>query len=52
MFSLKKLVNLVKNYDKIMLLIEDKPQPGKRFSTFNTPKDQMRYIENRKKKGE
>ena len=52
MFSLKKLVNLVKNYDKIMVLIEDKPQTGKKYSTFNTTKDQMRYIANRKKKGE
>lgn len=48
---IKKLVNLLKNYDKIMLMIEQydkKPKKGKRHSVLNTPKSQLELIEKMK----
>lgn len=46
---IRKLMNLIKNYDKIMLLIEksnvDEPKKKKFYSTFNTPQSQLDYIE-------
>ena len=59
---IRKLVNLIKNYDKIMLVIENyenetvtKPKATekstKRCSTLNTPKAQLEYIAD-KMKGE
>lgn len=51
---LKKLINLVKNYDKIMELVEksnikpEKPKKDKKYSMFNTPKSQIDYIANKK----
>lgn len=48
---IRKLINLVKNYDKIMQLIEEKPvkkssKASKRVSFLNTPQNQLDYIEN------
>lgn len=47
---IKKLMNLIKNYDKIMLLLENnddvvKSKEKKFYSTFNTPRSQLEYIE-------
>ena len=53
--NVKKLINLVKNYDKIMVLIENKQpekvEKPKKYSTFNTPLTQLEHIIS-KKKGE
>lgn len=46
--NIKKLKKLLENYDKIMLLIENKPKSGKKYSTFNVPKKQMEAINKRK----
>lgn len=59
---IRKLVNLIKNYDKIMLVIENYESTAvtktkstekstKRCSTLNTPKEQLAYIAD-KMKGE
>lgn len=53
---IKKLFNLVKNYDMIMMMLEDykatkvieKPK-NKRYSIIGVPKDQLEYIEKKKK---
>ena len=49
----KKLKNLLKNYDKIMMLIEDKTEKSdnKRYSSLNTPKNQMKVIEKMEREG-
>lgn len=45
--NIKKLINLVKNYDKIMMMVEktDKDKLHKRCSTLNTPQNQLDAIE-------
>lgn len=49
----KKLKTLLDNYDKIMMLIEDKTEKSdnKRYSSLNTPKNQMKIIEKMEKEG-
>ena len=48
--NIKKLNKLIENYDKIMSLIdennkkEDKKEEIKRYSFFNTPENQKKYI--------
>lgn len=48
--NIKKLNKLIENYDKIMALIdennkkEDKKEEIKRYSFFNTPENQKKYI--------
>lgn len=46
--NIRKLKNLLDNYDKIMLLVNSK-DAGKRRSIFNTPKDQLEQIAKMKK---
>jgi hypothetical protein len=48
---IKKLMNLIKNYDKIMEVIDNydkaiikNTNTTKKYSMFNTPKDQIEYI--------
>ena len=56
---IRKLMTLIKNYDKIMAMIDEKDTikvtkvdtKEKRYSTFNMPKDQLDYIQ-KKEKGE
>lgn len=60
---IKKLMQLVKNYDTIMKIVEEHDKhevkvtqvepkkKGKAYSTFNIPKDQLDYII-KKEKGE
>lgn len=58
---IKKLMQLVKNYDTIMKIVEEHKEikvekvapkeKGKAYSTFNIPKDQLEYII-KKEKGE
>lgn len=59
---IRKLVKLIQNYDKIMLVIENSEKPisvtkiepakkSKSYSLFNTPLDQREYIAE-KQKGE
>lgn len=55
---IRKLMTLIKNYDKIMAMIDEKESvkvtkvdTSKMYSTFNTPKEQVEYIE-KKMKGE
>lgn len=61
---IRKLVKLIKNYDKIMEMIdnydkdtvkvtqiEPKKSKGKAYSMFNVPREQMDYIV-KKQKGE
>lgn len=58
---IKKLMNLIKNYDTIMKIVEEHKEikveqvvpkeKGKAYSTFNIPKDQLEYII-KKEKGE
>lgn len=60
---IKKLMQLIKNYDTIMKIVEEydkhevkvtQVEPknkGKAYSTFNIPKDQLDYII-KKEKGE
>lgn len=56
---IRKLMTLIKNYDKIMSMIGEKDTikvtkvdtKEKRYSTFNMPKDQLEYIQ-KKEKGE
>lgn len=47
--NIKKLKKILENYDKIMMLIEDKPKkkPSKRYSSLNTPKNQLELIRKR-----
>ena len=49
--NIKKLKNLLENYDKIMLLIEksNKSKDDKRYSYKNTPKFQKEFIWLKKK---
>lgn len=48
--NIEKLNKLIENYDKIMSLIdendkkEDKKEEIKRYSFFNTPENQKKYI--------
>lgn len=48
--NIEKLKKLIENYDKIMSLIdendkkEDKKEEIKRYSFFNTPENQKKYI--------
>lgn len=48
--NIEKLKKLIENYDKIMSLIdennkkEDKNEEIKRYSFFNTPENQKKYI--------
>lgn len=52
---IKKLLNLIKRYDEIMKVLdfynqpvknaEPKKENKKAYSTFNTPLDQLKYIE-------
>ena len=51
--NVKKLKKLLENYDKIMVLIDDKPEKSenKRYSALNTPKNQMKIIEKLEKEG-
>lgn len=51
--NIKKLKKLLDNYDKIMVLIDNKPEKSddKRYSSLNTPKSQMKIIENLEKEG-
>lgn len=48
--NIKKLNKLIENYDKIMSLIdennkkEDKKEEIRRYSFFNTPENQKKYI--------
>ena len=48
--NIEKLNKLIENYDKIMSLInennkkEDKKEETKRYSFFNTPENQKKYI--------
>lgn len=50
---IKKLIGLIKNYDKIMKIVEEDKKgaknSGKRYSAFNTPLSQLELIEKRKK---
>lgn len=47
---IKKLFILIKNYDKIMALIDEKPKnTDKKYSTLNVPKNQLEIIEKMKK---
>jgi len=59
---IKKLVKLIKNYDKIMKMVEEydkntikvtkvETKKSKSYSMFNVPKEQLDYIE-KKQKGE
>lgn len=51
--NIKKLRNLLKNYDKIMMLIDNNTEKntGKRYSSINTPKNQLELIEKLEKEG-
>ena len=51
--NIKKLKNLLENYDKIIMLIDNKPgkSDNKRYSSLNTPKNQMKIIEKMEKEG-
>ena len=44
--TIKKLRNLIKNYDKIMMLIDKNSTKtsGKMYSTLNTPQTQLDAI--------
>lgn len=50
---IRKLIGLIKNYDKIMKVIEDNKKvvkkSGKRYSAFNTPQSQLDYIDKLRK---
>lgn len=50
---IKKLIGLIKNYDKIMKIVEEDKKfvkkSRKRYSAFNTPLSQLEYIDKIKK---
>lgn len=51
----RKLINLIKNYDRIMALLDEPKEKTKKesknYSVFNVPQYQLDYIEKIRKGG-